>query len=54
MEIFTQKCSTKLNLEDFALISVLGKGEYSKVILVKDIKTGYYYALKIIKKKNKD
>ena len=41
-----------MRLEDYSLITVLGKGAYAKVILVKDIKTKKMYALKIIKKKN--
>ena len=40
-----------MSLENFSLITVLGKGAYAKVILVKDKKTQKIHAFKIIKKK---
>ena len=43
---------SKMTLDNFSLITVIGKGAYDKVILVKNIKNGKYFALKIIKKKN--
>ena len=43
--------SSKMTLDNFTLITVIGKGAYAKVIIVKNIKTGKYFALKIIKKK---
>ena len=42
---------SKMTLDNFSLITVIGKGAYAKVILVKNIKNGKYFALKIIKKK---
>lgn len=38
-------------MEDFKLITVIGKGSYGHVLLVKEIKTGEIYAMKILKKK---
>lgn len=37
-------------LEKFLTISVLGKGSYAKVILVKKIDNKKYYAMKVVKK----
>ncbi len=51
MEMLSHNNSNKMTLENFTLITVIGKGAYAKVILVKNIKTGKFYALKIIKKK---
>lgn len=41
----------KVTLDDFALLKVLGKGTYAKVVLVRKRDTGVIYAMKIIKKK---
>ena len=38
-------------LKDFVTISVIGKGTYAKVLLVRQIKDGGLYALKVLKKK---
>lgn len=39
------------NLKDFITISVIGKGTYAKVLLVRNIKDNNLYALKVLKKK---
>ena len=41
-----------VNLGSFYTISVVGKGSYAKVILVKKKDTGKYYAMKVLKKQN--
>jgi serum/glucocorticoid-regulated kinase 2 len=41
-----------VNLNSFYTISVIGKGSYAKVILVKKKDTGKYYAMKVLKKQN--
>ena len=38
-------------LDDYAMLSVIGKGSYAKVVLVKKKATGHLYALKSMKKK---
>lgn len=42
----------KLSLEQFSTLSVIGKGSYAKVILVKKNDTGTLYAMKVLKKEN--
>ena len=39
-----------ISLDKFLTISVLGKGSYAKVILVKKIDNKKLYAMKIVKK----
>lgn len=39
-----------ISLDKFLTISVLGKGSYAKVILVKKIDNQKLYAMKIVKK----
>lgn len=39
------------SLKDFVTISVIGKGTYAKVLLVRHSKDNQLYALKILKKK---
>lgn len=39
-----------VNLNSFHLLSVIGKGSYAKVVLVKKIDTGELFALKALKK----
>jgi len=39
-----------INIKSFNTISVIGKGAYAKVILVKKISNGKYYAMKVLKK----
>ena len=48
-EIFEQ--SKSLTLEDFSMISVIGKGSFAKVILVKKNDSNKLFALKVMKKK---
>ena len=42
----------KINLNSFLLLSVIGKGSYAKVVLVRKKNTHEIYALKILKKGN--
>jgi len=39
-----------VNIKSFSTISVIGKGAYAKVILVKKKTNGKYYAMKVLKK----
>ena len=41
----------KISIEDFTLITVLGKGSYAKVVLVRKKDNNKIYAMKVIKKK---
>lgn len=41
---------SKVDLEDFALHSVLGRGAFGKVMLVSEKSTGSYFAMKALKK----
>ena len=43
--------NTNTNLKDFVTISVIGKGTYAKVLLVRHLKDKQLYALKVLKKK---
>ena len=43
--------NTNTNLKDFVAISVIGKGTYAKVLLVRHLKDKQLYALKVLKKK---
>lgn len=38
------------NLQNFLTISVIGKGSYAKVLLVKNINNNKLYAMKVVKK----
>ncbi len=38
-------------LKDFSVLSVIGKGTYAKVKLVRHLKDNQLYALKVLKKK---
>ena len=38
-------------LKDFSILSVIGKGTYAKVLLVRQLKDNQLYALKVLKKK---
>ena len=40
-----------MKLDDFLLLTVLGKGSYAKVVLVKKKDSGEIFAIKILKKK---
>ena len=50
MEEEKDSLSKKVTLDDFTLLTVLGKGTYAKVVLVKKKDTEKIYAMKIIKK----
>ena len=39
------------SVEDFSILSVIGKGTYAKVYLVRHLKDNKLYALKVLKKK---
>jgi len=41
-----------LRLDSFKMIKVIGKGSFGKVFLVREIKTGEMFALKVLKKDN--
>lgn len=38
-------------VKDFSILSVIGKGTYAKVYLVRHLKDNKLYALKVLKKK---
>lgn len=40
-----------LTIDDFSLLSVIGKGTYAKVLLVRYVKNDQVYAMKVLKKK---
>ena len=54
MDFSKDKPEKKVNvsLDNFLLLSVIGKGSYAKVVLVKKKEAGEIFALKILKKKN--
>jgi serine/threonine protein kinase len=39
------------SMKDFSVLSVIGKGTYAKVLLVRQLKDNQLYALKVLKKK---
>lgn len=43
--------NSKVTIQDFTAIKVLGKGAYGKVLLVKYNKTDEIFAMKVLKKK---
>ena len=45
-----QVASGNVTKKDFEMISVIGKGSYGKVMLVKKKDTGVLYAIKVLKK----
>ena len=45
-----RKTGAHVNKKDFEMKSVIGKGSYGKVMLVKKKDTGQLYALKVLKK----
>ena len=45
-----KKGSEKVGLNDFKTLKVLGVGSFSKVYLVEHLKSGEFYAMKILKK----
>lgn len=38
-------------IKDFSILSVIGKGTYSKVFVVRHLKDNQLYALKVLKKR---
>lgn len=46
-----EKCQ-KVSKDDFTMLSLIGKGAYGKVILVKKKDNNTLYAMKILKKQN--
>ena len=45
-----QKNGGKVSKKDFETITVIGKGSYGQVILVRKIDSGKLYAMKVLKK----
>jgi len=41
-----------VSLEDFEILSLVGKGNFGKVYRVKEIKTGKIYAMKVMRKQD--
>jgi protein-serine/threonine kinase len=39
------------SIKDFVTVSVIGKGTYAKVLLVRYLKDNQLYAMKVLKKK---
>jgi serum/glucocorticoid-regulated kinase 2 len=50
MVIETQKRNGAVCKDDFQMLSVIGKGAYGKVLLVKKKDSGQLYAIKVLKK----
>jgi serine/threonine protein kinase len=44
--------TSKLTIDDFSIVKVVGKGSYGKVLLVKKHKDDKVYAMKVLKKKH--
>ena len=50
-EITSSFINSKLKVDDFTILKVIGRGSYGKVLLVKKIDTEEILAMKILKKK---
>ena len=44
--------SSKISIDDFSILKVVGKGSYGKVLLVKKNDDQKVYAMKVLKKKS--
>ena len=42
--------NSRVSLNDFQLLKVIGRGSYAKVLQVKHVTSGMIYAMKVIKK----
>jgi len=51
MEIELDSTKGHLLLDNYTMLTVIGKGGYAKVVLVKKNDDGQIYAMKILKKK---
>ena len=51
-EIPHSSSKQKVNLEDFALLKVIGKGSFGKVLQVRKKDTGMVYAMKVLRIEN--
>ena len=49
---FNSMTNTKMTIDDFSIIKVVGKGSYGKVLLVKKNDDKKVFAMKVLKKKN--
>jgi serine/threonine protein kinase len=39
------------SIDDYELLTVIGKGVFGKIFLVRELKSGHVYAMKVVKKK---
>jgi serine/threonine protein kinase len=49
---FTSLTNNKISIDDFSILTVIGKGSYGKVLLVKKNDDQKVYAMKVLKKKS--
>ena len=52
LKTFNSMTNTKMTINDFSILKVVGKGSYGKVLLVKKNDDHKVYAMKVLKKKN--